>query len=110
MNLSGPRSKVPEWFRAKRSTGNLIKFSAELEATSDKHKFGGMEHVYNCIGHALKIPDIVKSDGVYVIDEKGNRYMDLESGVWCVSLGHRNPQINKRISRQIDAIMQSGFS
>ena len=69
-----------------------------------------MEHVYNCIGHTLKIPDIVKSDGVYVMDEKGNRYMDLESGVWCVSLGHRNPQINKRISDQVDAIMQSGFS
>jgi len=69
-----------------------------------------MEHVYNCIGHTLKIPDIVQSDGVYVIDSSGNRYMDLESGVWCVSVGHRNPRINKRISEQIDAIIQSGFS
>jgi len=69
-----------------------------------------VEHIYNCIGHKIKIPDIVKSDGLYVIDEKGNRYMDLESGVWCVSVGHRNPQINKRISEQVDAIMQSGFS
>jgi acetylornithine aminotransferase len=69
-----------------------------------------MEHVYNCIGHTLKIPDIVQSDGVYVMDENGNRYMDLEAGVWCVSVGHRNPRINKRISEQIDAIIQSGFS
>jgi acetylornithine aminotransferase len=36
--------------------------------------------------------------------------MDLESGVWCVSVGHRNPRVNKRISDQIDAIIQSGFS
>ena len=69
-----------------------------------------MKHVFNCIGHTLKIPDIVRSDGVYVIDENGNRYMDLESGVWCVSLGHRNPRVNKRISEQVDAIIQSGFS
>jgi len=69
-----------------------------------------MKHVFNCIGHTLKIPDIVRSDGVYVIDDNGNRYMDLESGVWCVSLGHRNPRVNKRISEQIDAIIQSGFS
>lgn len=69
-----------------------------------------MKHVFSCIGHALKIPDIVRSDGVYVIDEKGNRYMDLESGVWCVSVGHRNPRVNKRISEQMDAIIQSGFS
>lgn len=69
-----------------------------------------MKHVYNCIGHALKIPDVVRSDGIYVIDENGNRYMDLESGVWCISVGHRNPRVNKRISEQMDAIIQSGFS
>lgn len=69
-----------------------------------------MKHVYNCIGHSLKIPDIVKAEGVYVFDENGNRYMDLESGVWCVSVGHRNPRVNKRISEQVDAIIHSGFS
>ncbi len=69
-----------------------------------------MKHVFNCIGHTLKIPDIVRSDGVYVIDVNGKRYMDLESGVWCVSVGHRNPRVNKRISEQVDAIIQSGFS
>jgi acetylornithine aminotransferase len=69
-----------------------------------------MKHIFNCIGHKLKIPDIVKSNGVYIIDEKGNRYMDLESGVWCVSVGHRNPRVNKMILNQMDSIVQSGFS
>ena len=69
-----------------------------------------MKHIFNSIGHKLKIPNIVQSSGVYIIDENGNRYMDLESGVWCVSVGHRNPRINKIISNQIDSIIQSGFS
>jgi len=89
------------------SNGNLKGFSAELAATWDKKH---MKHVFNCIGHTLKIPDISGSDGIYVINENGKRYMDLESGVWCVSVGHRNPRVNRRINEQIDAIIQSGFS
>lgn len=39
-----------------------------------------MEHVYCCTGHELKIPNIVDSQGVYLFDDKGKRFMDLESG------------------------------
>lgn len=69
-----------------------------------------MKHVLNCIGHELKIPNIVQSDGVYIIDNTGKRYMDLESGVWCMSVGHKNQRVNETISNQIDSIIQSGFS
>lgn len=69
-----------------------------------------MKHIFQCIGHKLKIPDIVHSEGVYIQDTKGKRYMDLESGVWCVSVGHGNPRVNGVISKQIDSIFQSGFS
>jgi acetylornithine aminotransferase len=51
----------------------------------------------------------VNSQGVYLIDEHGKRYMDLESGVWCISLGHKNKRINETITRQIDSIIQAGF-
>lgn len=69
-----------------------------------------MKHILNCIGHELKIPNIVQSNGVYIIDDTGKRYMDLESGVWCISVGHKNQRVNETISNQIDSIIQSGFS
>jgi acetylornithine/N-succinyldiaminopimelate aminotransferase len=54
-----------------------------------------MEHIYNCTGHELKIPNIVDSQGVYLFDEKGKRFMDLESGVCCISVGHKNEKVNE---------------
>ena len=45
-----------------------------------------MDHVFFCTGHELKIPNIVKSEGLCLYDERGKAYMDLESGVWCTSL------------------------
>jgi 4-aminobutyrate aminotransferase-like enzyme len=68
-----------------------------------------MEHVFFCTGHKLKIPNIVKSKGLYLYDEQGNSFMDLESGVWCTSLGHNNAEINKIIKNQIDSLMHAGF-
>lgn len=68
-----------------------------------------MEHIYNCTGHELKLPNIVNSDGVYLFDDKGQRFMDLESGVWCVSVGHKNKQMNKAIIKQIGALTHAGF-
>ncbi len=68
-----------------------------------------MNHIYNCTGHDLMIPNIVDTQGVYVFDENGKRYMDLESGVWCTSIGHNNPVINTVIKQQMDSIMHAGF-
>lgn len=68
-----------------------------------------MEHIYNCTGHKLKIPNIVDSQGVYLFDARGNRYMDLESGVWATSLGHNNKEINSVITNQINTLMHAGF-
>ncbi|MBC8442295.1 MAG: aminotransferase class III-fold pyridoxal phosphate-dependent enzyme, partial [Deltaproteobacteria bacterium] len=68
-----------------------------------------MEHVYFCTGHELKIPNIVKSEGLYLYDEQGIGYMDLESGVWCTSIGHNNAKINRIIKNQIDSLMHAGF-
>ncbi len=68
-----------------------------------------MEHVFFCTGHELKIPNIVKSEGLYLYDEQGKGYMDLESGVWCTSIGHNNVEINRIIKNQIDSLMHAGF-
>ncbi|MBT4020575.1 MAG: aminotransferase class III-fold pyridoxal phosphate-dependent enzyme [Alphaproteobacteria bacterium] len=68
-----------------------------------------MSSIYNCTGHELKIPDIVDSDGAWLIDRSGKRYLDLESGVWCTPLGHKNQSVNKAITRQIASISHVGF-
>ena len=68
-----------------------------------------MNHIYNCTGHDLIIPNIVDTQGIYVFDENGKQYMDLESGVWCTSIGHNNPMVNNVIKQQMDAIMHAGF-
>lgn len=68
-----------------------------------------MKNIFECTGHILKIPNIVDSKGLYLFDADGKRYMDLESGVWCASLGHNNIRVNDAIKKQIDRIMHSGF-
>lgn len=68
-----------------------------------------MNSVYNCTGHRLMIPNVVNSDGIYLFDDNGRRYMDLESGVWCTSLGHKNARINALIKKQIDAVTHAGY-
>ena len=68
-----------------------------------------MKHIIWSTGHELQLKDIVASDNCYLFDSKGNRYIDLESGVWCTSVGHNNPRINNVILTQIARIGHSGF-
>ncbi len=68
-----------------------------------------MKHILNCSTHKLKIPDIVQSDGPYLIDNSGNKYLDLESGEWCTALGHNNKEIADVIKNQVDSLMHIGF-
>ncbi|MCG8509135.1 MAG: aminotransferase class III-fold pyridoxal phosphate-dependent enzyme, partial [Rhodospirillales bacterium] len=68
-----------------------------------------MSSVLNCTNHELRIPNIVDSDGAYLFDDKGKRYVDLESGVWCTHLGHKNGRVNAAIAQQLDSIAHAGF-
>jgi len=68
-----------------------------------------MEHVLWCIGHDLKIGDIVRAEGCCLYDSGGRRYVDLESGTWCVPLGHCNSVINAALKRQADSIAHTGY-
>ena len=47
---------------------------------------------------------IKKGEGLYLIDEDGNRYMDCISSWWVNLFGHCNPRINKVISEQINTL------
>ncbi len=69
-----------------------------------------MDHVLWCNKHPLFLPDIAKGEGCYLYDLQGRKYLDLESGIWCLPLGHCHPQINAAIRAQSDEIMHSGYT
>jgi 4-aminobutyrate aminotransferase-like enzyme len=42
-------------------------------------------------GYEISPVHIESGMNCYLYDRNGKRYVDLESGVWCTSLGHSNP-------------------
>lgn len=60
--------------------------------------------VFNSTGHRLDLPGIVSSAGIYVTAADGTLYTDLEAGVWCTSVGHRNERVNAALRAQMDAV------
>lgn len=68
-----------------------------------------MKNIIWSTGHQIKFDDIVNSDNCFLFDSKGNKLIDLESGVWCTSVGHNNKRINDVITSQINKITHTGF-
>jgi acetylornithine/N-succinyldiaminopimelate aminotransferase len=68
-----------------------------------------MENVLWEIGHELKIKDITHADGCFIYDAAGNKYADLESGVWCTPLGHCHPEVNAALAGQMAKILHTGY-
>ena len=46
-----------------------------------------------------------KGEGSWIWDVKGNKYLDCESGMWCVNLGHNHPKIIHDMKKQLDEII-----
>ena len=49
-------------------------------------------------------PIIGAADGFYLIDTEGNRYLDGISSLWCNVHGHRVPEIDEAVRRQLDRV------
>lgn len=47
---------------------------------------------------------IAAADGMHLIDTDGNRYLDGVSSLWCNVHGHRVPEIDAAIRRQLDKV------
>ncbi|PLX69917.1 MAG: aminotransferase class III [Denitrovibrio sp.] len=60
-------------------------------------------------GHEVFLNDIEKTEGIYVYAKGGKRYVDLESGVWCLPLGHCHPTVVEAIKKQSDKCMHTGY-
>ena len=50
-----------------------------------------------------------RSEGCYLFDMSGRQFVDFESGVWCVNLGHSNGRIVKVIERQSKKSIHHGY-
>ena len=60
-------------------------------------------------GHEVLLKDIARAEGCYLYDSGGKRYVDLEAGVWCISIGHGEPRILKALNGQAARIAHNGF-
>ena len=47
---------------------------------------------------------MAESQGVYVYDSEGNRYMDGIGGLWCVNIGYGNEEMAQAIAEQVRRI------
>ena len=50
---------------------------------------------------------IVRSEGIYLYDEKGKKYIDGPGGMWCVNLGYGRKEIAASISEQCEKLPYS---
>ncbi len=53
------------------------------------------------------LPCIVRGEGLHLIDDAGNRYVDAVSSWWACSLGHSHPRIVQAIQRQAEILQHS---
>ena len=69
-----------------------------------------MSHVFH--RNARVVPPVAShGDGVYVVDTKGNRYLDASGGAAVSCLGHSHPKVTQAIKDQVDrlAFTHTGF-
>lgn len=61
-------------------------------------------------GHELLLADIVRAENCRVWDSAGRSYVDLESGVWCTSIGHGHPRVLRVLAEASATIAHAGFN
>ena len=58
--------------------------------------------------HPKSLSSIVEAKDYKYFDKDGNEFIDLESGIWCSSLGHSHPRIVKVINEQSKKFIHAG--
>jgi adenosylmethionine-8-amino-7-oxononanoate aminotransferase len=51
-----------------------------------------------------EIPIVVRGEGCYVYDERGNRYLDGLSALFCVNAGHGRTELGEAAARQVEEL------
>ena len=50
---------------------------------------------------------VVRGEGHYLVDDRGRRYFDATSALWCNLFGHRVPEIDASVREQLDRFAHS---
>ncbi len=58
--------------------------------------------------HPESLSTFIEAKDYYYIDNEGQKYIDLESGIWCASLGHSHPNMVKTVLQQAAKFIHSG--
>lgn len=58
--------------------------------------------------HQVSLSNICSANNYTYVDENGKEYIDLESGIWCASLGHSHPKMLKAIEEQSKNFIHAG--
>ena len=53
------------------------------------------------------LPNMVRGEGIYLIDDAGNKYVDIVSSWWACALGHGHPKVVKAIQEQAGVLQHS---
>lgn len=59
------------------------------------------------LGEDETTPVILKGEGAYIYDDKGNKLLDGPAGMWCMQTGYGRQEIADAVAKQI---MQLGYS
>lgn len=60
---------------------------------------------FNHLAQTSKTPlalEIEKTEGIYLYDRSGKKYIDLISGISVSNVGHRHPKVVEAIKTQVD--------
>ena len=75
----------------------------EMVALSKKHTF----YSWSAQGAVNPIP-MERAEGVYFWDANGKRYLDLNSQLMCVNIGHGDKRVIEAIKAQADELVYAG--
>src|SRR5205823_1028724 len=75
-----------------------------LKSAIEKHK----EFLFPAVATYYQEPlALVRGEGMYVWDDKGDRYLDCFGGVLTVSVGHANPSVVQAIVDQVQKLQHT---
>lgn len=62
----------------------------------------------NAVRHEARGPVVIASgEGCHLVDDEGNRILDMHSGLWCSSLGSTQPRLQQAAARQMERLPYS---
>jgi adenosylmethionine-8-amino-7-oxononanoate aminotransferase len=78
---------------------------ARLRAADHRHLWHPFTQMQDWLADDPLIVD--RAEGMYLVDTRGNRYLDGVSSLWCNLHGHRVPEIDAAVRAQLDQVAHS---